>query len=289
MKKPLVAAGVILLIASISLSAQSQTGSFINLPDSPVQVFADLEGGAVKVVSHVFQSSASADTGSQFNFVTQGGQEILFPVSRVRLGAILGGRHQINTLYQPLTINTQVTFRDDVTIDGVTFASGTPMELKYGFPFWRFTYGYDFIPSDSLDVYAGAALQFRNASIVFREVGGGQSTTNQNLGLVPALFTQVNYRFESGFELGFEATGLYASAAFINGADFEFEGSILDSSLRFSVPLQRGVSSFVNVRFLGGTSRGVSEFEDRFWTQAVNDYGMNNLATLSFTAGITIR
>jgi hypothetical protein len=124
----------------------------------------------------------------------------------------------------------------------------------------------------------------------FQEIGWGtQATTNQNLGPVPALFTEVVYTLPSGIELNFEATGLYASSALINGANFEFEGSILDTSLRLSVPLQRGVSTFLNVRFLGGTAVGVSEFPDRFWTQAQEDFTSNKLATLSLTAGVSIR
>jgi hypothetical protein len=274
------------LLISLGLSAQVQQNSFINLPDSPIQVFAEVETGFVKVLSHTFQSG---DTGTNFNFVTQGGQEILFPFQRVTLGANLGDRHQISALYQPLTIETELTFRDAVTIDGVTFAADSPMRLKYGFPFWRFTYGYDFIADENLDVYGGLALQLRNASIVFQEIDGTQATTNQNLGPVPALFTEVVYTLPSGIELNFEATGLYASSALINGANFEFEGSILDTSLRLSVPLQRGVSTFLNVRFLGGTAVGVSEFPDRFWTQAQEDFTSNKLATLSLTAGVSIR
>jgi hypothetical protein len=52
------------------------------------------------------------------------------------------------------------------------------------FPFWRFTYGYDFVADENLDVYGGLALQLRNASIVFQEIGGASTTatTNQNSG-----------------------------------------------------------------------------------------------------------
>jgi hypothetical protein len=282
---------ILSLFLGMGLSAQVQQNSFINLPDSPIQVFAEVEGGFVKVLSHTFQSG---DTGTNFNFVTQGGQEILFPFQRVTLGANLGDRHLISALYQPLTIETEVTFRDLVTIDGVDFNDATPpnelpMRIKYGFPFWRFTYGYDFVADENLDVYGGLALQLRNASIVFQEIGGAEATTNQNLGPVPALFTEVVYTLPSGIELNFEATGLYASSALINGANFEFEGSILDTSLRVNVPLQRGVSTFLNVRFLGGTAVGVSEFPDRFWTQAEEDFTSNKLATLSLTAGVSIR
>jgi hypothetical protein len=115
------------LLISLGLSAQVQQNSFINLPDSPIQVFAEVETGFVKVLSHTFQSG---DTGTNFNFVTQGGQEILFPFQRVTLGANLGDRHLISALYQPLTIETEVTFRDAVTIDGVTFKADTPCAYK---------------------------------------------------------------------------------------------------------------------------------------------------------------
>jgi hypothetical protein len=283
------------LLISLGLSAQVQQNSFINLPDSPIQVFAEVETGFVKVLSHTFQSG---DTGTNFNFVTQGGQEILFPFQRVTLGANLGDRHLISALYQPLTIETEVTFRDDVTIDGVSaafvlFECRQPRcEIKYGFPFWRFTYGYT-ISSPMKTWMCTAAWPCSCATLLsyFQEIDGPniQATTNQNLGPVPALFTEVVYTLPSGIELNFEATGLYASSALINGANFEFEGSILDTSLRLSVPLQRGVSTFLNVRFLGGTAVGVSEFPDRFWTQAQEDFTSNKLATLSLTAGVSIR
>jgi hypothetical protein len=167
------------LLISLGLSAQVQQNSFINLPDSPIQVFAEVETGFVKVLSHTFQSG---DTGTNFNFVTQGGQEILFPFQRVTLGANLGDRHLISALYQPLTIETEVTFRDDVTIDGVPFDADSPMRLKYGFPFWRFTYGYDFVADENLDVYGGLALQLRNASIVFQEIGGAEADNQPESG-----------------------------------------------------------------------------------------------------------
>lgn len=270
---------VLILIMAQPVSAQNEPGEGL----SP---FFETEAGFVKVLTHVFQSG---DPGTRFNFITQGGQEILFPFSRYRLGFTLNRRHLFTALYQPLTINTSVTFRDDVTIDGVTFPSGTPMELSYGFPFWRFSYGYDILPADDLDLFAGAALQFRNASISFAARDGSSATTNQNLGLVPSLYAHFGYTLGSGVRLEAEATGIYASSAIINGADFEFTGSLLDSSLRLLVPVENRVDTFLNIRFLGGTSEGISQFEDKYWTQAVQDYGLNNLGTLSFTAGLRIQ
>lgn len=267
------------LIVSLPVSAEDESPAAL----SP---FFETEAGFVKVLTHVFQSG---DPGTKFNFITQGGQEILFPFSRYRLGFTLNRRHLFTALYQPLTINTAVTFREDVTIDGVTFSEGTPMELTYGFPFWRFSYGFDLLPADNLDLYTGAALQFRNASIRFAARDGSDATTNQNLGLVPSLYAHFGYTLGSGLRVEAEATGIYASSAIINGADFQFTGSLLDTSLRILAPVKTGVHSFLNIRFLGGTSEGISQFEDRFWTQAVGNYGLNNLGTMSFTAGLRIQ
>jgi len=277
MRRKIVLWGLIALLSAYPLISEDK-GLF--------RFFAEAEGGFSKVLLHNFQSGAS---GTKFNFVTQGGQEILFPYSRFKAGFTLAERHMFNALYQPLVIETEVTFREDVTIDTVTFPAGTPMELQYGFSFWRFTYGFDFFKQDNLDLMAGLAFQIRNASIIFSQKNGGQSTTNQNLGLVPALFVGFEYTFPSGIGLGFEATGIYASSAFFNGANFKFEGSLLDTSIRALFPVKENVDTFINIRFVGGTSDGVSQYEDLYWTKAIEDYGTNNLATLNFSVGLRVK
>lgn len=277
----------LLLTGSFFLSALSwDEESMINRPESLFRFNAEIEGGMTKVLYHHYQNG---DTGTDFDFVTMGGQEILFPFARIEAGMVIGERHIFNALYQPLVVNTEVTFREEVTINSVVFYTNTPMEIQYGFSFWRFTYGYDFFKRKDLDLVAGLALQLRNASIIFSQKDGGKSSTSQNLGLVPALYLAAEYRFPSGIGLGFEATGIYASSAFFNGADFEFEGSLLDTSIRVLFPLKGGMDTFVNLRFLGGTSDGVSRYEDRFWTQSIEDYSTNNLATLNFSVGLRIR
>lgn len=279
----------IFIIAIISFNLTALTWddqSSINKEDSLFKFNATVEGGLTAVLLNTYKSG---ETGTQFNFEKKGGQEILFPFARIEAGVTISDRHLLKVLYQPLEIETQVTFRDDVKINGVTFLDGTPMDLKYGFSFWRFTYGYDFFKEKNISLTAGLALQLRNASIVFSEQSGAQSTTSQNLGLVPALYLGFEYRFPSGIALGFEATGIYASSAIFNGADFDFEGSLLDTSIRIIFPLKSGVDTFVNVRFLGGTSDGVSKYEDLYWTQSIEDYSNNDLATLGFTVGLRIR
>ena len=201
----------------------------------------------------------------------QGGQEILYRFERYNLGMVINNHHKISFLYQPLEVVSEVTFKEDVIVDGVTFSAGTPMELSYGFPFYRITYGYDFFADDNIDLGAGAAFQLRNASIVFKQLDGAKMTVSQNLGPVPAVYLFGKYAFDSNFYLQTDITGLYASSAFINGANFDFEGSILDASLRAGYALKNNVDLFLNLRFLGGSAAGVSEYPDLYWTDSVED------------------
>lgn len=46
----------------------------------------------------------------------------------------------------------------------------------------------------------------------------------QNVGPVPSFVLNAKYRFDNSFYMSPDATGLYASSAVINGANFEFEG-----------------------------------------------------------------
>lgn len=239
-------------------------------------------------MSHTYQSGRSDEGAYNFDFVTEGGQDILFPFERYVAGLTINEKHKIGLLYQPLTVTTNVTFRDDVMIDSVMFSEGTPMEIKYGFPFYRFTYSYSFIKNDKVELAAGLALQARNASIVFKEIMGNKLTVSQNVGPVPAFNIYGKYNFNNGLYLSLDATGLYASSAFINGASFSFEGSILDASLRAGYPLRKGLDVFANLRFLGGTAKGDSEYVERTWTEPTESYTSNVLATSSFTLGLSI-
>jgi len=280
----------ILLISLGYLFSLSAESSLINKEDSRVQFFLESELGTVKIQYHTLLTGSESDgTGTTFDFVTEGGQEILYPFERYNLGFQLDQRHRFSFLYQPLEIVTEVTFRDDVIVDNVTFTSGTPMEVSYGFPFYRITYGYDFFPEDSIDLGVGGALQLRNASIVFKEIDGSQMTVSQNLGPVPAIHLFGRYNLDSGLFFQSDITGLYASSAYINGADFEFEGSILDASLRTGYTLKNNIDLFLNLRFLGGSAAGTSEYGYDNWTDSIEQETANYLATTSLTFGIAVR
>jgi len=256
-----------------------------------VELYSQAEQGALKLLSHTYRVGAVADGNDDFNFVTQGGQEILFFFERYTFGAKIAKRHDISFLYQPLEIVTNVRFKEAVQIDDTVFAAGSQMKLTYGFPFYRTTYRYRFLGDEASYLSGGAAIQLRNASIRFENLNGAanQLVVSQNLGIVPALAVAGRLGIgKSGF-LGFEATGSYASSAFFNGADFEFEGSILDASLRGGIKLDNGSEIFLNGRFFGGSARGVSGYPDLYWTEAESNETSNYISALSITAGATLK
>jgi hypothetical protein len=217
----------------VSANLTAQSG--LNDAEKAFDVELTYETGAVKVLKNTLQIGTG---GTNFNFVTQGGEEILFPIQRFTGNLILGQRHNIVLLYQPLQIETKVATRSAVTIDDTTFPSGDNLLIKYGFPFWRLSYVYDFVSNENLTLGAGISFQLRNASIVFESLSTGDLTASQNLGPVPIIKTWGSYRFDNGFFAGFEVDGFYATSSFFNGADFDFEGSILDASLRFGLPCE---------------------------------------------------
>ncbi|MGD6730150.1 MAG: hypothetical protein ACPKMZ_03665 [Pleomorphochaeta sp.] len=288
---------LILLVSIISLSSPifaTYQDSLINKEDSPVQFFVEYETGFLDVLYHTIQIG---NPGDLFNYVTQGGQDILFPVERFKVGAVINKRHRVTLLYQPFEINTVVPFEESVKIDGkdigedASSSDPVPVELKYSFPFWRISYGYDVLKDPNLTLAVGASLQIRNASIVFKEVGGSQASVSQNVGPVPALY--IYARWETPYDINITAdiTGSYASSAILNGANFEFEGSLLDASLRVGYNLKHNMEIYTNFRFLGGTSKGTSSYDGSSWSVASlgGRYGENNLATFSTTVGFTIR
>ncbi|MBN1687206.1 MAG: hypothetical protein JW852_11155 [Spirochaetales bacterium] len=275
---------VLLLIGFAGMNLSAQTG--LNNPDNPYTLELSYELGAVKVLKNTLQIG---EDSTNFNFVTQGGEEILFAFQRYSGNLSLGDRHNIVLLYQPLEIVSTVTFRDAVKIDTTTFPAGDILRIKYGFPFWRLSYVYDFVDNGKLELGAGLSFQLRNASIVFESLSSGKLTTSQNLGPVPILKARGSYRFDNGFFAGAEIDGFYASSAFFNGADFDFEGSILDASVRAGLALRDDVDAFLNIRFLGGSAEGTSQYEDKYWTDSLSDYTSNYLSSLSLTLGLTIR
>jgi hypothetical protein len=286
---------ILALIIAVAATTVASDG-VLNVGDGMFDLALTAETGFVKVLTHTITIGDPLNN-DEFNYVTQGGQEILAPFSRFTSELTIASQHTIVFLYQPLELVTQSRFESDVTLDDVTFNSGQIVDITYSFPFFRVSYLYDFVPDDALELALGLSLQLRNASLRFESFDSGTNeeelVIGQNLGPVPIIKLRAGYRFPGsvipGAFVEFEADGFYASSAFINGASYDFTGSIFDASLRFGFTPQPGFDLFANIRGLGGGGSGTRGDAREFWTESIDGYTDNFLTTLSVTLGARLR
>jgi hypothetical protein len=259
-----------------------------------VELAIAAEAGFVKSLVHTIQIGQS---GYFFDYVQEGGQEILLPYYRYELQILAAQKHEIGVLYQPLTLQTRtrVDQAGGITIDDVTFDDDSPLDLQYGFDFYRFTYRYRMSESPSGYVSLGGALQLRNASIIFDGYEGGSEArvVSQDLGFVPVISFAMRRNFANGFFLESSLDGFYAPVRYLNLDNVDVIGWLYDAAVRLGTTLQlEGLSgqqaeAYISMRALGGGADGTGGVAT-VWTQSRDTprYTWNNLNLLAFTAGL---
>lgn len=213
------------------------------------------EAGFLSVLSHQIQFGKS---GTYFDYVKSGGQDVLFPVTRFSAEIDIGKRNTFILLYQPLRLETQDLLKNQVTIDNLTFPDSTGLKCLYSFPFYRASYLRELLADNQrYKLAVGLTLQIRNASISFESTDGSRYRTNRDVGLVPALKVRGLAHLTDRYFIGVEADGIYAPVSYLNGSDNEVVGAILDASVRAGIKVRSG-TLFVNGRYLGGGATGTS-------------------------------
>lgn len=235
--------------------AMFPTSFRLNNPTGNVALFAFAEVGALGFVHHTFQSGKN---GTLFDLRTEGNQSTMFLFLRLSAELNLFKRHSLIFVYQPIDLRTEAVTKRDVSFDQVTFPTGTPIDIRYGFDFYRLTYQFDLFKSSRYELAFGLGGQLRNAKIVFGSVDGRQRSVSDDLGFVPLLRLRGRYTFSNGVWLGLEADGFYANIRGLNGGRSDVEGAIWDASLRAGVTLTSFLDAFVNLRYLGGGGNGTS-------------------------------
>ncbi|MDQ1327967.1 MAG: hypothetical protein QG641_1252 [Candidatus Poribacteria bacterium] len=230
--------------------------SFINKEDNWYKLQASYELGFLDVLSHTIQFGS---TGSLFNYVDEGGQDVLFPFSRITAEINLSKKHNLIFLIQPLDVRTNIRLERDVVVNDVTFKKNTPLDLRYGFTFYRLSYLYDFWKADDRELGIGLSFQIRNATIDFASSDGTQLSSNRNVGPVPIFKFRFKYPFNNGFWIGGEFDGFYASGKYITGSSNDFEGAIADAYVRTGFKLTDYLDTFLNVRYIGGGAKGTEK------------------------------
>lgn len=247
---------------------------------SEFKLRAKAELGFLAVASHQVQFGES---GTYFDYRRDGGQDVLFPVSRLSLELQFGERNTFYLLYQPLRLETQALLEEDLIVDDLTFPANTGVRLLYNFPFYRLSYTRELLwKNERFDLAIGGSLQIRNATISFESNDGSLFRSNRDIGLVPALKIKAHADLNDRIFAEFEADGIYAPISYLNGSDNEVVGAILDASLRLGVKFDEPMTAFLNLRYLGGGATGDSEEEG-----PEDDYVKNWLHFMTVTAGFS--
>ena len=252
----------------------------LNDPGRSYAIELDAEVGFVGILSHRVQFS---NDGDRLNYVRDGGQDNLFPL--IRPTARLHWRRQVFTLlWQPLDLRTTVSIDRDLRVDDVVFPANRPIDLRYGFTFWRLSWGHRVVQRDDRSLTLGLGLQIRNATIAFVSVDGSLSETNRNIGPVPLLELEARRQFEDGVFLEAEVDGFYAPIRYLNGGDVDVEGAIADIQLRAGLDLADPASMYLGLRYLGGGASGTGDPDG-----TGDGFTDNWLHALTLTVGARLR
>ena len=254
------ACAAVVVFTAVSVNAESADDTAgAEHPRAITGLSATAEFGFLAVAGHHIQFSES---GTYFDYVENGGQDILFAVGRVSADLQIRNRHSIVLLYQPLSLQTGALLDEDLSVDSLVFPAGTPMNFLYEFPFFRVSWMYDVLKNPRHELSLGLSLQIRNATITFSSRDGTLYRDNRDIGPVPILKARGRYTFGNDIWIGAEVDGFYAPVSYLNGSDQEVTGAILDASVRSGLPvLRKRGEVFMNVRYLGGGAVGTNSDE----------------------------
>ncbi|MEN9810925.1 MAG: hypothetical protein RLZZ488_2492 [Pseudomonadota bacterium] len=269
-----------LLLSSASVIATS-TLPLHALAKAPETV-GTVELGYSAVMSHKIQNSTN---GTKFDYVKNGGQDILFPFARADVTLRTSEKDRFVFLYQPLEINTRVVVYDDLKVDDVTFAAGTPVDFKYSFPFYRFSWLRDTWSNETTKIALGASLQLRNARIEFTSVDGKQHRSNRNVGPVPIFKFQTRTQLEDGVWWGTDVDTIYVPVKYLNGGTSDVEGSFHDVALKLGFPVVSWLDAAFVTRYIGGGGKGTSKSAKR----GSDGYTDNQIHTLNFSLALNLK
>jgi hypothetical protein len=280
MRRPFPLLGALLCLGTTAARAQEPTPP--REPGVAMRVVSEV--GFLDVLAHSIRQGRD---GTIFRYVEDGGQENLYSFVRVTAELTLRGRHTVGLLVQPLAIDTQVVLRRDVRIDALDFPAGTPLDVRYRFPFYRASYLYDLLSGPDRELAVGVSLQLRNADYAFTSADGTLRRATRDVGPVPLLKVRGKWFLGSRWWLGLEADGSYAPTAIINGDEnSDTTGALLDASVRGGLRLTDNLETFLNLRYLGGGARGTSDDND---DEFGDGYTSNWLSTATVSLGFSYR
>ena len=248
------------VVASSVLAVAVPEDSMLNRSEAGVQINPVLEVGALAPFSHTIQFGKS---GSDFDYISEGGQDNLFFFARLAVDLKLPNRHSVTFLYQPLNLETAVEAQRELQFNDWVVPAGTPLDTRWGFEFFRLSWARDVLQSENSELSLGFSMQIRNAIIDFETADGLERDTLRDIGLVPLFKARGRFdRPDDGYWWGFEADGAYAPIKYINGDTSDVLGALLDASVRVGAYGKNGIEPFLNLRYVGGGAEGTTNDPD---------------------------
>lgn len=221
-------------------------------------ITASVQLGSVGVPHHYVQFG---EDGSKFDYTKEGGQDILFPFARFLISLQTSPNSAWNFQFVPLQFDTKSVLRRDVLIDGATFPMGTNLHMKYSFPFYRIGYETE-LQKHNQSVRFGAALQIRNASIIFESSDGSLLRVRQNVGPVP-LFTASWHCLACSQPWYAKMAAMYAPIKYLNGSNNDVVGGFADIEAGLKWRGKSDSTQFsLSTGYIGGGASGTGSAED---------------------------
>jgi hypothetical protein len=170
------------------------------------ELFLDFENGFA--LSGYNDVQIPRETGTRFS-LTQDLQADSSYFFRVRLGYRLNSRHMFSIFAAPLSLDASGKINSPLRFFEEEFAANIPLEARYTFNSYRFTYRYDFVRNKKWRIGAGLTAKIRDAAI--RVEGNGKSEEKANVGFVPLINFWIQWRFHEKWGLLLEGDAAAAS------------------------------------------------------------------------------
>ncbi|TGG94943.1 hypothetical protein E4656_00490 [Natronospirillum operosum] len=147
----------------------------------------------------------NSNAGDRFDVTTVAGDGPIV-YGRLSIQRTFADRHIVRGVYAPVRIEGIGAFDEPVRFAGEEFDADDAISGLYQFNTYRLTYRYRFVHNEDWSLGAGVTGLVRDANI--RLVQGSTRAEDPNIGVVPLLHANVQYRFNEHWGSEFDIDAL---------------------------------------------------------------------------------
>ncbi|TYB31758.1 MAG: hypothetical protein FXF47_02490 [Candidatus Mcinerneyibacterium aminivorans] len=127
---------------------------------------------------------------------------------RLMFSKTLGNKHTLLLTYAPFKIESHGKLPRDIYYNDSLFVKDEMINSVYVFNSYRLTYRYKIYSTEKIDFGLGVTAKIREAFISLDEVNTGTYSKKSNVGFVPIINFNFNYKFSNDFYLNFSGDAL---------------------------------------------------------------------------------